>query len=71
MCVGLIHFSAHSHALYNPAYLSEHVGHAYSGGGHCAVGVINGMMQHPWLFHLGPSNHRCAPPYFSSVCGPP
>lgn len=35
------------------AYLSEHVGHV-----HCAVGVINGVMQHPGLLHLRPlQNH--------------
>lgn len=35
------------------AYLSEHVGH-----GHCAVGVINGVMQHPGPLHPRPlQNH--------------
>lgn len=51
-------FSPYSHALYSPAYLSEHVGHVQCSGGHCAVGVINGMMQHPWLLRLSPpQNH--------------
>lgn len=53
--------------LYSPAYLPEHVGHVYCAGGHCAVGVINGMMQHSLLLHLRPHTHIYPPrptPFF-------
>lgn len=50
-------FSPHSHALSSPAYLPEHVGHVDCSGWHCVVGLINGVMQHPWLLHPRPHAH--------------
>lgn len=64
-------FSFSTMFLYSPAYLSEHVGHVHSTAGHCAVGVINGMMQHSWLLRLRPPHihtyTHSAPPIFSFV----
>lgn len=42
-------------------YLRELAGHADCSGRLCAVGVINGMMQHPPLLRLKPHQYtRCA-----------
>lgn len=38
-------------------YLRERAGHADCSGRLCAVGVINGMMQHPPLLRLKPHEY--------------
>lgn len=51
-------------------YLRKRAGHADCSGRLCAVGVINGMMQHPPLLRLKPHEYtRCGQPtviYFVS-----
>lgn len=51
-------------------YLRERAGHVDCSGRLCAVGVINGMMQHPPLLRLKTHEYtRCAQPtiiYFVS-----